>query len=371
MLKVDRKYVQALHSAVESIANQDIESAKETLLSTLHEAMRLEASTIPPYYVSAWSIQDADGYQNREIRELISSIAEEEMLHMMAVANITAATGTAPNLYTPEMVLHWGKDALPIGTDLVPPLAPFDFDILTKIFMEIEKPENPQHYVVIEPELKRERKIKHYSTIGEFYDALKVLIDKFPEDPFANGAEYAQINIKDDPRFANIDHAPIENFVVQSRKHAKELIDWIVDQGEGTTTDPMDGNGVPAHYYRFAEIYKGGRLVKDDNQPLGYAYDKRKYPIKCNFDKIYQFAPNPKMDQFPPDSRQYRGLKKFNEEYTQMFKFLQDFYNGDGVQNVIAAISTMNTMAGFVAPLLTSVPAVCPSFEWVPKNQMA
>ena len=367
MLKVDRKYVDALREAVVTLCVQkDEASAKETLRENLHEAMRLEATTIPPYYVAAWSIQNSEGYQNELIRDLISEVSREEMLHMMSVANIIAATGVSPKIATKEIVVDWGNDTLPIGSDLIPSLSLFSMKLLTNLFMEIEKPEDPVHYVVVE---QREKAMlmmeEHYATIGEFYDALIELINSFPNDPFADGANYPQINISDDPRFTNIDHAPITDFVVKNREKAIELLNWIVDQGEGSSDGPMDGNGAPAHYYRFAEIYMGGKLVKDTSQPLGYAYDRGNHPINCDFSKIYQFESNPKMADFPKDSRQYKGLLAFNKSYKLMFDELQKFYNGDGDQHINTSISSMNKMARYVIPLLTSNPPVCPSFEWI------
>lgn len=356
----------SMRLAIASVEENQISAGMDTLRSTLHEAMRLEASTVPPYYVAAWSIQDADGYQNKKIRDLVAGVSKEEMMHMMAIANISAATGNPPNIATPEIVLDWGTEPLPIGTDLVPTLAPFSMEILTNLFMEIEKPENPTHYVVVEPEMAMKRESdKEYATIGEFYEALIDLINAFPDDPFLNGADYPQININDDFRFANMDYAPIENFVVSNREHAIELIHWIVDQGEGTSTNPMDGNGLPAHYYRFAEIFKGGELIESPVDPLGYVYDKANHPINCDFTKIFQFEPNPKMADWPEDSRQYKGLLKFNTDYTNMFKYLQAYYDDGDQSQVTSAINVMNSMAGYVMPLLTSDPPVCPSFEWV------
>ena len=38
---------------------------------------------------------------------------------------------------------------------------------------------------------------------------------------------------------------------------AVQAINLIVEQGEGTTTSPLDPQDDPAHYYRFAEVYYG------------------------------------------------------------------------------------------------------------------
>lgn len=345
-------------------ATKAIAAATDQLRESLHTAMKLEASTIPPYLVAAWSIQDSPspGFQNTEIRQLILSIAKEEMLHMMGVANIIAAMGEPPNIANKDIVLNWGKDKLPIGGDLVPQLAPFSMDQLSKSFMKIEEPKDPQHYVVLET-VTREASL--FATIGEFYEAIITLINSFPEDPFANGAAFPQIRIPLDPRIGQIGHEPITDFAVKNKTEAINILHWIVDQGEGSTEGPLDGNGEPAHYYRFAEIYKGGKLIKDATQPLGYAYDRAGQPINCDFTAVRQFAPNPKMKDFDPNSRQFKGLLKFNEAYTSMFKELQQFYDGNDPQQVPNSINSMNTMTSFVNPLFNSNPSVCPSFEWI------
>lgn len=367
MLKIDKKYVESILAVAKLTHKKSAQIRNDKLIETLHQAMRLEASTIPPYYVAAWSIKDSDSksFENEKIRTLIASIAKEEMLHMMSISNMIAATGVIPDIYSKEMVLDWGKDSLPIGSNLVPTLAPFSMEILGDLFMEIEQPISPIHYVVKRQMVKALAVEEHYATIGEFYDALKALILSFPEDPFKNGANYKQIKLNYDPRMTSIGHAPITDFQITNKEQAFEILDWIIDQGEGSTSNPLDGNDAPAHYYRFAEIYKGGELVKDASQKLGYAYDQKNHPIMCDFSKVYQFAPNPKMKDFDPNSRQYKGLMKFNKLYKDMFFQLQEFYKTGNEQFVKTAISSMNNMNGFAIQLLESSPSVCPSFEWV------
>lgn len=376
MLKVDRKHIAKIEDAIlllgaRSVEKTVTEKALDVLREALHTAMKLEASTIPPYLVAAWSIKPSPQYQNEEIKKLIMSVAKEEMLHMMTIANIISATGTVPNIATPEIVLNWGEDELPVGGNLIPVLAPFSMDILQHLFMEIEKPKNPIHYVV---KTRGEVKIEpHFGTIGEFYDALILLINSFKEDPFLNGAKYPQIRMYprpgDDARLDTIEHAPMDNFQVTNKTLAIKLLNWIIDQGEGTSDGPLDGGGEPAHYYRFAEIFNGGKLMKDDKEPLGYVYNRAEYPIDCDFSAVYDFVPNPKMADFPKDSTQYKGQTAFNQSYTSMFKELQDFYSNSDKSQVTLSIITMGTMANFANRLLSLTPCSCPSFEWIEEEQ--
>ncbi|QGK75275.1 ferritin-like protein [Flavobacterium sp. SLB02] len=378
MLQIDKELIEELKKAIHGLqinhtdkiavkeaAKQSIAAAKDQLKKSLHKAMRLEASTVPPYLVAAWSIKDSPGYQNAEIRRLILSVAKEEMLHMMGVANIIAAMGEPPQIANKKIVLDWGVDKLPVGGNLIPQLAPFSMSLLTDLFMKIEEPKDPIHYVVLEREMLASEEI-HYGTIGEFYDAIIALINALPEDPFGNGASYPQIKMEFDLRITQIGHDPIIDFVVTNKTEAIKILNWIVDQGEGSAAGPLDGNAAPAHYYRFAEIYKGGKLIKDTGQLLGYAYDRAGQPINCDFNAVRQFAPNPKMKDFSPDSRQYKGLMIFNENYTRMFKELQEFYSkSDNTQEIPTSINSMNTMTRYVDPLFNLNPSVCPSFEWI------
>ncbi|MCG7868789.1 MAG: ferritin-like protein [Candidatus Thiodiazotropha taylori] len=369
MLKVDRNLIDEIMTAAHLLSTQnDTQNAILQLRKTLHMAMRLEASTIPPYLVAAWSIQDSPNFQNEEIRDLITDIAKEEMLHMMGIANIIAATGEPPKIATPEIVLDWGVSRLPVGGDLVPRLAPFSESLLTDLLMEIEKPEDPIHYVVVEAFQPQKAGLVEgrYATIGEFYKALLDLINTFQYDPFEEGQSHPQIKMSFDRRIGEIDHDPITDFQVTDKDQAKAIINWIIGQGEGTPSDPMTGNGIPAHYYRFAEIYKRGKLTRDVFAPLGYVYDRAQHPIECDFSKIQQFRPNPKMRDFDPSSSHYRGLKIFNEAYTRVFHKIQVFYSDNNQQQEIPySINSMNNMVNYVEPLFSLDPPICPSFEWI------
>ena len=42
---------------------------------------------------------------------------------------------------------------------------------------------------------------------------------------------------------------------------AKHGIDIIVQEGEGTSTDPFQSPGDPAHYYKFGEISDGRKII--------------------------------------------------------------------------------------------------------------
>src|SRR5580704_6918754 len=182
MLLVDRKYIAEIDSAIALVEEKDETTAPhQQLRDSLHRAMRLEASTIPPYLVAAWSIQDSPRFQNGEIRGLILSIAKEEMLHMMAVMNIISALGKPPEIATSKVVLNWGKDQLPTGGGLIPRLAPFSEDLLSGLFMSIEEPKDPIHYVVLERSL--EDFASDEDTIGEFYAKIIKLIQSFETDP--------------------------------------------------------------------------------------------------------------------------------------------------------------------------------------------
>lgn len=389
MLKVDIKYVRQLRDAIDSLSFKSEEklfsfiddtdiviASKKTLLDSLREAMRLEASTIPPYLVAAWSLkydqhESLADRKNKYVQDVIMSVAKEEMLHMMAVANIIAAMGENPQINSKDVVLNWGTDKLPIGGVLIPSLEPFTEDVLEDLFMEIEKPLDPKHYRT------RKRKLptpaaafaldRQYATIGQFYDAIIDLINALPDDIFKN-EQYYQIDFSRDSRIGTIDHKPIKSFTVRNSKQAINILEWIVDQGEGTKKDPMTDNDEPAHYFRFAGILMKGELiaVPKEEDPLGYVYDQVKHPIDCDYSAVYQFEKNPKMSQFDESSEHYQKLKKFNEIYMEMFELLQNSYETKQNFDLADSIAIMRDMTLSALDILKlKRPSICPSFEWI------
>lgn len=215
---------------------QGIRSAKSAvdLYKYLHGAIELEHSTIPPYLQALYSIKhDA----NTIVADLIRSIVVEEMLHMTIAANILIAIGGEPAINKPDFIPSYpGPLPMNVHEGLAVGLAPLSKPLISGVFMEIEMPENPQHF----PVGLAVAAAAGYATIGLFYAAI---VEKLKE--LGHGIFIA------DPARQVVDPAwfpSSELFPIKDVASAVRGIDIIVQQGEGTTDDPLEADGAPAHY---------------------------------------------------------------------------------------------------------------------------
>ena len=213
----------------------------------LQTAVQLEHATLPPYLYALYSLKPG---VNDAIGNLIRSVVFEEMTHMTLACNLLNAIGGAPIIDRPGFIPTY-PGPLPGGVDagLTVGLAPFSKGVVQSVFMEIEEPEFPNHFPV------RPAATPTQTTIGMFYATLLAAIEDAGESLFATTPRNPQVT----DVFARFGVIAIDGVAT-----ARQAIDTIVDQGEGTSEDPMDsigGESEPAHYYRFAEIFHGKTLV--------------------------------------------------------------------------------------------------------------
>ena len=114
-----------------------------------------------------------------------------------------------------------------------------------------------------------------------------------------------------------------ELFPIVDLKSACRGIDIIVDQGEGTSSDPFQSPGDPAHYYKFGEILHGRTIVKTDT---GYAYAGA--PIPFNPAGVHPMKPNPKIADFEPGSQAHTRVSEFAYAYSSLLNALHQAFNG-------------------------------------------
>ena len=165
-----------------------------------------------------------------------------------------------------------------------------------------------------------------------------------------------------------------ESVVVVNVATAQQAINTIIEQGEGTTTSPLEGGGIvdaPAHYYRFMEIQKGYQLVADTTAPGGYAYNGA--PIPFDPTGVYPVATNPALCPYPPGSVQASANNNFNYTYTSLLSALHALFNGDASQNRMnIAIGLMMSLKGQAKAMMAGIPDPTvftgPSFEYQPVN---
>jgi len=225
--------------------------------------------------------------------------------------------------------------------------------------MVIEAPEHPLNFPVAalaEPPL----------TIGRFYDAIKGNIIKLGDGIFAAGSPAKQLILK---------FGAVQTFKVTDVASAVRAIDLIVQQGEGTTTSPLDPQKGLAHYYRFAEIFHQKALVPNPAAPPGTP-DNEKYkfdqpPIPFDPSGVWPVLANPKATSYAAGSAVRRVCDTFNYTYTCLLKSLQATFSGEPSrwQQAVGVMESLKQQAmDLMATDLGNGKNAGPSFEYQPIN---
>jgi len=335
----------------------------EHLRDAVQLAIELEHATIPPYLTANFTLHDTG---NNDISNLVGSIVGEEMLHLSIACNLLTAIGGSPVLNKPGFIpIYPGKLPGTVESDLTVPLAKFSKELVESVFMVIEEPEN-----------KRNKKevADNQLTIGMFYDKIKKKIHEFEKAARKKGKTIFTGNPKHQMTFEKFFPKKLL-FPITDEKTACRGIDIIVDQGEGTSTDPFvnphdeaAGTSEPAHYYRFQEIVEGKTLVKDATAPSGYSFSGK--PIPFDGTLIPNMRENPKMSDYTVNSVAYVNSKLFNYSYTSLLNSLHRAFNGEPEQ-INTSMGLMFSVRLYALKLL-SLPnpnypgfTAGPSFEYV------
>ncbi len=156
---------------------------------------------------------------------------------------------------------------------------------------------------------------------------------------------------------------------------AAQAIDVIVQQGEGTKESPLEAvdSQEYAHYYRFAEIHHGKRLIKNpaatDSTPADqqYIYGGTKVPFDAS--GVYPVPTNPSTSTYPQGSPARRACQSFNYTYTNLLKALHDGFNGNPSQ-ITSAVGLMTSLRQQGTEMMSGGNPqglnVGPSFEYQP-----
>jgi len=317
------------------------------LKKALQSAVELEHSTMPPYLFARYSL--GASLANFEIVELLRTIVQEEMHHMLLAGNLLKAIGGSPVIDSPEFVPPYPTN-LPgtVATDLVVPLAPFSKDIAETVFMRIEQPKH-----ILEFATREMSALAPSKTIGEFYGRIR---DVFK----AEGEGW----IVDTTGATQPSHPGLPPGIkkITSVADALKAIDLIVEQGEGTESEPIfpDGDTNPsndqlAHYYKFAEIVKG-RLKR--NPAAGpatppqerYFYDGSD-PVPFVAAEVLPLRTNPKSGHFDAGSPERQAIDAFNLNYTKVLAQLHAAFNGQP-SKIFDAVDSMNQMGVLAANII-------------------
>ena len=233
--------------------------SREQLVHELYEAAELEHTLMCTYLYAVFSLKDgeADGLSKDEAaavarwRRVIRQVAIEEMGHLTAVWNITAALGAAPRFGRGNFPLDPG--ALPAG--VVVKLAPFNEAVLQH-FIHLERPEGSfeAEGAGFAPTFAFTRGVRvprltpmafDYDTVGSFYAtlgaSLRAFVDRHGESVAFCGDPALQMSSLE----AGI---PGVEPVICS-KTALAAFTAIVQQGEGA---PKDAIG--SHFHTFLAI---------------------------------------------------------------------------------------------------------------------
>jgi hypothetical protein len=325
----------------------------------LQTAIQLEHATIPPYLYALYSL----GTDNRDIADIIGSVVGEEMAHFALACNIlnaiTEKGQPGPGIDTPEFIPTY-PGPLPgtVESGLTVPLERMSIDLVQNVFMTIEAPEER---IEIRPEADLAQRPV---TIGMFYGKIKQAIQDAQEkhDIFTGDRSFQVAH-----HFASAEVVEVTNV-----EDATNAIEKIVEQGEGTTTSPLEGHE-PAHYYRYWEIVEGRGIERDPNAPPGKPpWRFSGPPIPFDEAKVIPVIANPQTSKYPAGSAARTGCQTFNYTYTNLLKVLHDTFNGqpDRLPAAIGLMESLNEQAQALMAIDSGLGGYAgPSFEYQPTNQ--
>jgi hypothetical protein len=266
----------------------------EWLKRALQWAVELEFATIPAYLCGAWSVIDSSD----PVRGQLTDIVLQEMLHMGLACNMLTTLGGVPNI---RGRIPSYPSALPGGVrpELRVWLAGLSRAMVRGVYMEIEYPEGGPIAKFLD---------QTYPTIGGFYDAIL--------------AAFCRLSPSDFKKERQREHL-FGLHRVDSIDDARMAIKTIKEQGEGTSQNPFPGEDLEdrAHYYRFAELYYGKKLVKKNG---GWSYDGMEIPLPPAFPMAEV-----------PEAGYGTKTTAFNRAYTNVVQLLQSAWESESGQKAL------------------------------------
>jgi hypothetical protein len=310
----------------------------------LQWAFGVEMSTIPPYLCALYSISDpgSDAYR------LVRSVALEEMLHMMQVANLMNATGRSPSLAPDELpgypgfLKHHAAGGPYIQLEALSPA------LARTVFMAIEQPEVSPHVPPQDDEFK---------TIGQFYKAIELGFENCVELHGESGVFGRDTGFQRDDTYFGIGGGRL--WRVHDLTSAKLAITEITQQGEGAFVPqpPMPGEEPFGGYQHY-----GDRLDGTYGPILGTPWDLshyRKFQQIANGEvplpAVFPMQPNPS-DAFL-DGSVRRLSHLFDACYTLILTALErTFGSADSPSFIGIAFPVMQVALPALATLLMRTP---------------
>jgi Ferritin-like len=336
------------------LAHGDIHGLRDALQT----AIELEHAVIPPYLYALYSLVPGT---NEAAAGIIRSVVHEEMLHLTLAANILSAVSGRPILDSPGMLARY-PGPLPGTVDdgLTVGLAPFSLSLVRDTFMAVEQPEwSPDFGAAPAGSAPDDEAL----TIGQFYRRIRTTLVALGEAPFT-GRRHHQVTTSLLP----------DAIAVTGVATACQAIDTIIDQGEGTFTSPLEVVGANvAHYYRFAEIAYGRRLIRNPAAgpatPAEQRYLYAGAPVPVNPSAVRTVPLNPTTAAYPVGSAARHACQAFNYTYTSLLKALHATFNG-APRSFTSAIGLMGSLQQQALDMMSGTTTdgapVGPTFEWQP-----
>ncbi len=258
--------------------------SREALFGALYEAAELEHNLMCTYLYAAFSLRSGEGEglsKDQSVavarwRRTIIDVAIDEMGHLAAVWNITAALGGAPRFGRGNFPLDPGM--LPAG--IVVKLAPFNEAVLQH-FIFLERPNGSTELdgEGFTPELQFKRGSNRvrltpmamdYDTVGTFYATLGQNLRRFVERLGESNAFCGDPTLQLSDAEVSLTGAK----PVICLKTALAAFDAIVRQGEGASEDETG-----SHYQRFLSIRGELAALKAANPNFSPAFPAAVNPV--------------------------------------------------------------------------------------------
>ena len=232
---------------------------REELICLLAEASAIEHNLMCCYLYAAWSLKrgERDGLTPAQSEAVgrwgraITSVAIEEMTHLVLASNLLASIGAGPHLSRPDFPIPPGYH--PSG--VVVELAGFSLGVLDH-FIFLERPEgkdlhDSSEFVPVAdyhrtlPKGRLMPSAQDYTTVGHLYRGIRhgfeVLARQLGEGALFCGDQASQLG----PSDALLPGVTL----VRDLKSAKDAIETIIEQGEGAP-----GHSEDSHYNRFVTV---------------------------------------------------------------------------------------------------------------------
>lgn len=258
--------------------------SREQLLFHLYEAAELEHNLMCTYLYAAFSLRngEAEGLRPKEAeavarwRQTIIQIAIEEMSHLVAVWNISAALGGAPRFGRANFPLDPGL--LPAG--IVVKLAPFSEPALQH-FVHLERPETSAEpdgqgfapellFTRGNPVQRLTPTVTDYKTVGEFYQQLSNCLQAFATKHGEKVAFCGDAQLQ----LSQSEVQLVGAQPVICAKTALRAFTTIVEQGEGAAE-----HSETSHYSRFQAIQRELAALKAEHPDFQPAFPAAHNPV--------------------------------------------------------------------------------------------